>query len=60
MQGGVPYPLAAGGCTFHHGGTLHRTGGNVTALPRRAYIVNYRPKVSTGSVHMSTWTPGWT
>eukprot|EP00048_Salpingoeca_helianthica_P020728 m.8146 g.8146 ORF g.8146 m.8146 type:complete len:286 (-) comp5176_c0_seq1:38-895(-) len=44
VEGGVPYPLAAGGCTFHHGGTLHRTGGNVTALPRRAYIVNYRPK----------------
>jgi hypothetical protein len=39
---GVPQPLKSGGCTIHTGRTLHYTGGNLTDLPRRAYIVNFR------------------
>ena len=41
---GVPQPLKRGGCTVHTGRVLHYTAGNTTNLPRRAYIVNYRPK----------------
>ena len=41
---GSPQPLRAGGCTVHTGRTLHYTGGNRTDTPRRAYIVNCRPK----------------
>ena len=41
---GIPQPLNAGGCTIHTGRTLHYTSGNETDIPRRVYIVNYRPK----------------
>lgn len=41
---GVPQPLKSGGCTVHTGRTLHYTAGNTTGKPRRAYIVNFRPK----------------
>ena len=41
---GIPQPLNAGGCTIHTGRTLHYTSGNETNVPRRVYIVNYRPK----------------
>jgi hypothetical protein len=41
---GVPVPLAAGSCTFHHGGTIHYSRGNSTAGHRRALIVNFRPR----------------
>ena len=37
-------PVPAGGCTVHTGRTLHFTGGNTTAQPRRAYIINCRPR----------------
>eukprot|EP00052_Salpingoeca_macrocollata_P028248 m.271857 g.271857 ORF g.271857 m.271857 type:complete len:117 (+) comp22839_c2_seq1:110-460(+) len=40
----VAVPLGVGGCTFHHGNTLHHTGGNRTAQRRRAYIANFRPE----------------
>ena len=41
---GVAVPLAAGSCTFHHGGTMHYSRGNSTASHRRALIVNFRPQ----------------
>lgn len=41
---GVAQPLRRGGCTVHTGRTLHYTGANKTERPRRAYIVNFRPK----------------
>ena len=41
---GVAVPLAAGSCTFHHGGTMHYSRGNSTAGHRRALIVNFRPQ----------------
>lgn len=41
---GTPVPLAAGSCTFHHGGTLHYSRGNSTTARRRALIVNFRPR----------------
>ncbi|SNZ00179.1 phytanoyl-CoA dioxygenase family protein [Flagellimonas pacifica] len=36
--------LDAGGCTFHDGFTLHFSRGNTTDGPRRALILNFRPK----------------
>ena len=44
MSDGVPEPVRLGGCTVHTGRTLHYTGGNMTPVARRAYIVNYKPK----------------
>jgi phytanoyl-CoA hydroxylase len=41
---GVPVPLSAGSCTFHHGATMHYSRGNSTPDRRRALIVNFRPK----------------
>ncbi len=41
---GIPVPLPAGACTFHHGRTLHYTRGNSTNAARRAFITNFRPK----------------
>ena len=35
----VACPLAPGGATFHHSGTLHYTAPNTTDSPRRAYII---------------------
>ena len=35
----VSCPLAPGGATFHHSGTLHHTAPNTTDNPRRAYII---------------------
>ncbi|KAF6032238.1 hypothetical protein EB796_009457 [Bugula neritina] len=40
---GRPEPLPAGGCTGHHGRTLHYTRGNKSNSCRRALIVNFRP-----------------
>jgi len=40
---GRPVPLKAGGCTGHHGRTLHYTRGNNSTETRRAFIVNFRP-----------------
>ncbi len=40
----VPIRLSAGGCTFHDGFTLHYSRGNTTQGPRRALILNFRPK----------------
>lgn len=37
----VACPLPAGGCTIHHGRTLHHAGPNRTAAPRRAYIQGF-------------------
>ena len=36
--------LEAGSCVIHDGGTLHYSRGNSTAVNRRAFITNYRPK----------------
>jgi hypothetical protein len=41
---GTPVPIAAGSCTFHHGGTLHASRGNTTRGRRRALVVNFRPQ----------------
>ncbi|MEA1784830.1 phytanoyl-CoA dioxygenase family protein [Arenibacter sp. GZD96] len=43
-EGAIPIPLAAGGCTFHDGFTLHFSQGNTTSDQRRALILNFRPK----------------
>lgn len=37
-------PLTAGGCGCHSGRTLHYSRGNATGRPRRAYILNFRPR----------------
>jgi ectoine hydroxylase-related dioxygenase (phytanoyl-CoA dioxygenase family) len=42
--GAQAIPLPAGGCTFHDGFTLHYSKGNTTNGPRRALILNFRPK----------------
>lgn len=39
--GAVACPLPAGGATIHHSRTLHYTGPNRTAEPRRAYILAF-------------------
>lgn len=39
--GAVACPLPAGGATIHHSRTLHYTGPNRTAEPRRAYIMAF-------------------
>lgn len=41
---GLPIPISAGSCIWHHGGTLHYSRGNTTNTRRRALITNYRPK----------------
>lgn len=38
----VAVPLRAGGATFHHPRTLHRTGPNTTDRPRRAYANEFQ------------------
>lgn len=40
---GIAVELAAGSCTFHHGRTLHYSGGNTSTRQRRAFIINFRP-----------------
>jgi ectoine hydroxylase-related dioxygenase (phytanoyl-CoA dioxygenase family) len=40
-KGAVACELPAGGATIHHCKTLHYTGPNVSAGPRRAYIVAF-------------------
>ncbi len=40
----VAVELQPGGCTFHHGRTIHYSRGNATDGHRRAFIVNFRPK----------------
>ncbi len=40
----VAVELLPGGCTIHHGHTLHYTRGNSTRTRRRAFILNYRPQ----------------
>lgn len=37
-------PISAGWCTVHHGRTIHYAGGNSTDSPRRAFIINLRPR----------------
>lgn len=44
LDGAIPIPLAAGGCTFHDGFTLHFSKGNTTSSQRRALILNFRPE----------------
>ncbi len=41
---GTAVELKAGSCTFHHGRTLHYSGGNTTKNQRRAFIINFRPE----------------
>ena len=36
-----PITMAAGGCSFHHGILLHRSGPNTTPHPRRGLAVHY-------------------
>ncbi|MCY4298550.1 MAG: phytanoyl-CoA dioxygenase family protein [Flavobacteriaceae bacterium] len=38
-------PLEPGECVMHQGGTVHYSRGNSTSNSRRAFILNYRPKV---------------
>jgi len=40
----VAVELPPGGCTFHHGRTIHYSRGNTTSHHRRAFIINMRPK----------------
>lgn len=42
----VPCPLAPGGATVHHARTLHHAGANTTDIPRRAYILAFRGKMT--------------
>jgi ectoine hydroxylase-related dioxygenase (phytanoyl-CoA dioxygenase family) len=42
----VPCPLPAGGATVHHWRTLHHAGANRSEIPRRAYILVFRGKVT--------------
>ena len=37
----VPLTLSAGGCSFHHGILLHRSGANTTSTSRRGLAVHY-------------------
>ena len=39
-------PLRAGSCVGHSGRTLHYSRGNAEGCPRRAYIVNFRPRAA--------------
>lgn len=40
----VAVPLLAGSATFHHANTLHYSRPNMSTRPRRAYVLNFRPK----------------
>ncbi len=40
----IAVEIPPGGCTIHHGHTLHYTRGNSTPTHRRAFILNYRPQ----------------
>ena len=40
----ISAPIEAGGCTLHHGRTLHYSRGNNTSSTRRGFILNFRPK----------------
>jgi len=42
----VPCPLPPGGATVHHWRTLHHAGANTSNIPRRAYILAFRGKVT--------------
>ncbi len=35
--------MSSGGCSFHHGILLHRSGPNTTSVPRRGLAVHYIP-----------------
>jgi phytanoyl-CoA hydroxylase len=41
--GATVVPLSPGQAAAHAGTTLHYSRGNTTDMPRRAYILNYRP-----------------
>jgi len=41
---GVAVPLKADSVVLHHGATVHYSRGNSTKGPRRAMIVNLRPR----------------
>lgn len=41
LSGAAACPLPAGGATFHSSRTLHFTGANLSAVPRRAYILAF-------------------
>lgn len=40
----VAYPVAAGGAVLNTGRTLHCSKRNGSQRPRRAYILNFRPR----------------
>lgn len=40
----IAVELQPGGCTLHHGRTIHYSRGNSTDRQRRAFIINMRPK----------------
>jgi ectoine hydroxylase-related dioxygenase (phytanoyl-CoA dioxygenase family) len=42
----VTCPLPPGGATVHHWRTLHHAGANTSSIPRRAYILAFRGKVT--------------
>ncbi len=45
----VTCPLPAGGATVHHWRTLHHAGANTSTIPRRAYILVFRGKLTPNS-----------
>lgn len=42
----APMPLTPGSAGLHAGRTLHYSRGNTTDGPRRAYILNFRPRIA--------------
>jgi ectoine hydroxylase-related dioxygenase (phytanoyl-CoA dioxygenase family) len=45
----LPCPLPPGGATVHHWRTLHHAGANTSSVPRRAYILAFRGKLTPNS-----------
>lgn len=52
----VACPLPAGGCTIHHGRTIHSAGPNQTNRPRYAYILAFeRPPRARATPRRFAW-----
>ena len=55
----VPCPLPAGGCTIHHGRTLHGAGPNRSNAPRYAYVLIFQnPARPAKSPRSFPWLEG--
>jgi ectoine hydroxylase-related dioxygenase (phytanoyl-CoA dioxygenase family) len=60
LSAAVACPLPAGGATFHHCRTLHHTGPNTSAGPRRAYSIAFHAKPAAREVPLERpWLPGF-